>query len=175
MGIKDSFKKMMFIDEEEFTEEEIRAEERKQEQERKEKKMSRETKATDQPDFLAQSKPPARKKERNQPLEKRISMTNQNSLKLVLVEPESFEDSKRLVDSLKGRRPVIINLENIETSVAQKIFDFLSGATCALDGSVKKISNNIFIFAPENVNVYDENKAQDGKTFEFTTEGSPWR
>ena len=59
----------------------------------------------------------------------------------------------KLVDSLKAKKPVIINLEKIETDTARKIFDFLSGATYALNGNVQKVANNIFIFAPENVDV----------------------
>ena len=50
------------------------------------------------------------------------------------------------MDSLKGRRPIIINLEKLETEVARKIFDFMSGATYALNGNVQKVANNIFIF-----------------------------
>jgi len=73
--------------------------------------------------------------------------------KMVVIEPTEFNDSPKLVDSLKAKKPVIINLENLETDVARKIFDFLSGATYALNGNVQKIANNIFVFAPENVDV----------------------
>jgi cell division inhibitor SepF len=57
------------------------------------------------------------------------------------------------VDNLKAKKPVIINLENLETDTARKIFDFLSGATYALNGNVQKVANNIFVFVPENVDV----------------------
>ena len=80
-------------------------------------------------------------------------MTGTNSLKLILIEPAGFDECPKLVDSLKSRKPVIINLEKLETETARKIFDFLSGATYALDGNVQKIANNIFIFTPENVSV----------------------
>ena len=81
--------------------------------------------------------------------------------KIVIIEPRSFDDSPKLVDSLKAKKPVVINLENIETSVARKIFDFLSGATYALNGNVQKITNNIFMFTPENVDVsYNQNLNQ---------------
>ncbi len=93
-------------------------------------------------------------------------------LKLVVTEPTGFEESPKLVDSLKARKPVIINLENLETDVARKIFDFLSGATYALNGNVQKVANNIFIFAPENVDVaYNMNqKAKDNENLK-----SPWK
>ncbi|MDY6037733.1 MAG: cell division protein SepF [Eubacterium sp.] len=85
--------------------------------------------------------------------EKRFSVTNTSSLKLILIEPKGYEDCTKLVDCLKARKPVIINLERLETESARKIFDFLSGATYALNGNVQKIANNIFIFTPENVAV----------------------
>ncbi len=76
------------------------------------------------------------------------------------------------MDSLKGRRPVIINLENVETDTAKKIFDFLSGAIYALNGGVQKVSNNIFIFAPESVDI--ASSQEDGRNFEFGKGSSSW-
>lgn len=84
------------------------------------------------------------------------SMQNQrltSQFKMVVIEPKAFDESPKLVDNLKARRPIIINLEKLDSDVARKIFDFLSGATYALNGNVQKIANNIFIFAPENVDV----------------------
>lgn len=89
----------------------------------------------------------------SKPAEKRFSVANTSAFRLVLIEPKSFEECPKLVDCLKGRRPVIINLEKLETETARKIFDFMSGATYALDGNVQKVANNIFIFAPENVDI----------------------
>lgn len=82
-----------------------------------------------------------------------------NQFKLVVIEPSGFDDSPRLVDNLKAKKPVIINLESLDFNVAKTIFDFLSGATYALNGNVQKVANNIFLFAPENVDVsYNVNK-----------------
>ena len=93
--------------------------------------------------------------------------------KLVVIEPQSFEECPKLVDSLKSRRPVIINLEKIESESARKIFDFLSGATYALNGNVQKVANNIFVFAPENVDITGSN---ENKGFDFnSTIKDSWR
>ena len=75
------------------------------------------------------------------------------------------------MDSLKAKKPVIINLENLETDTARKIFDFLSGATYALNGNVQKVANNIFVFAPENVVI-----AADGehKPYNFKDSGGDY-
>ena len=85
--------------------------------------------------------------------EKRVSVANTNSLKLILIEPKAFDECPKLVDSLKARKPVIINLERVETDLARKMFDFLGGATYALSGTVQRINQNIYIFAPKNVDI----------------------
>lgn len=79
--------------------------------------------------------------------------TSPNQVKMVVIEPKSIDECPRLVDSLKAKKPIIINLEKIETDSARKIFDFLSGATYALNGNIQKVANNIFLFAPENVDI----------------------
>ncbi len=81
------------------------------------------------------------------------SDAKKQQLKLLVTEPQNFNDSPKLVNSLRLRKPVIINVEHLEREVARKIFDFLSGATYAIDGKVQKISENIFVFAPSNVDV----------------------
>ncbi len=96
-------------------------------------------------------------------------------MKLVVIEPSSFEESPKLVDSLKERKPVIINLEDIDAETARKIFDFLSGATYALNGNVQKIANNIFVFAPDNVDISASEK-KPTEDFEFETmDNDTWR
>jgi cell division inhibitor SepF len=108
-------------------------------------------------------------KEKVMPMQSRTT----NPFKLVVIEPEGFEECPKLVDSLKTRKPIIINLEKIESETARKIFDFLSGATYALNGNVQKVANNIFVFAPENVDI---SSSIDNKGFDFNNMHSDsWR
>ncbi|MDD2189569.1 MAG: cell division protein SepF [Eubacteriales bacterium] len=107
------------------------------------------------------------------PIQNKSINQNTNQFKLVVIEPKSFDECPKLVDNLKARKPVIINLEKVETDTARKIFDFLSGATYAVNGNVQKVANNIFIFAPENVDV---SASVDQKNIDFS--GAPkniWR
>lgn len=168
MGFAESIKKVIGIeeldDDEMITEEEVNAAKEKIAKEMPKRSYSNETVLEKKSSYGASSKTP----------EKRFSVTNTSAFKLVLIEPKAFEECPKLVDSLKGRRPVIINLEKMETEAARKIFDFLSGATYALNGNVQKVANNIFIFAPENVDI---SANQDERTsFDFSSEEkSPWR
>ena len=107
------------------------------------------------------------------PMQSKSAAVPASQFKMVVIEPKSFDECPKLVDNLKAKKPVIINLEKVETDSARKIFDFLSGATYALNGNVQKVANNIFIFAPENVDVTAN---IDHKGIDFS--GSPknvWR
>ena len=160
MGFSDAFKKLVGIEEidDDFSEEELAS--AKEEIRREERKS------------VSSFQPKGLEAVKAVPLEKRVSIAGTNAFKLVVIEPKSFDECPKLVDSLKGRRPVIINLEKIETETAKKIFDFLSGATYALNGNVQKVANNIFIFAPESVDIAAN---QDDRGFEFSGNKNPWR
>jgi cell division inhibitor SepF len=106
--------------------------------------------------------------------DKVLSMQKEvDAMKMVVTEPAGFEECPKLVDSLKARKPVIINLEKIDSDTARKIFDFLSGATYALNGTVQKVANNIFVFAPENIDI--SANAPDTKGFDFSKDNDSWR
>ncbi|NLA69546.1 MAG: cell division protein SepF [Clostridiales bacterium] len=81
------------------------------------------------------------------------SYNGSGQFKMIVIEPKSFEECIKLVDNLKARKPVIVNLEKVESVLANKMFNFLSGSTYALDGTAQKITQNIVIFSPANVNV----------------------
>ena len=85
--------------------------------------------------------------------EKRASMNASSPFKMVVIEPKHFDECRKLVDNLRNRKPVIINLEKVETDLARKMFDFMNGAMYALGGNVQRVTANIFIFAPHNVDI----------------------
>ena len=161
MGAFSNFKKLVGI--EEIDEDEF------EEEEEKENKLVVPRPAASQPAARPAALPASGSKPAAQPAGRYTS-----AQKIVVIEPQGFDESPRLVDSLKAKKPVIINLENLETDTARKIFDFLSGATYALNGNVQKVANNIFVFAPENVSV-DYKNSQTAS--EKAAEGykSPWR
>ena len=77
-------------------------------------------------------------------------------MRVVVVEPISFTDAKRVVDHLKERQPVVLNLEGTEEELCQRIIDFVSGATFATDGGIQKVGEGIFLFTPNNVDIATE-------------------
>lgn len=79
-------------------------------------------------------------------------------LKLVVMQPESFEEARDIAIHLKSKKPVVMNLELVERDIQRRIVDFLSGAVYALDGSMQKVSNGIFLIAPYNVGIMGDFK-----------------
>ncbi|MBP1763827.1 MAG: Cell division protein sepF [Firmicutes bacterium] len=79
--------------------------------------------------------------------------TNPKQMKVMVVEPFSFDDAQQVSDHLKNRKPVVVNFENTDKDVAKRMIDFISGTTYALGGSIQKIGTHIFMCAPNNVDV----------------------
>ncbi|GAB6173529.1 cell division protein SepF [Paradesulfitobacterium aromaticivorans] len=87
-----------------------------------------------------------------------LSIHSQKQMKVVVMEPHSFEDAQNIADQLKNRRPVIVNLENAERNLAKRVVDFISGTTYALNGNMQKVGNGIFLFVPSNVDISGETR-----------------
>lgn len=91
----------------------------------------------------------------------KIVSLNQNSqMKVAIIIPENYEDAQEICDNIKENRAVVVNLENVEYETSQRIVDFLSGACYSLNGSIQKISNKIFLIAPENVDITGDMKEE---------------
>ena len=166
MGLMDKIKEVVGIEIEDDDEEEVVEEEKKERPARAAREVREVREVKDVRDTREERRAAAAAAEKRQASPRmetvaRTEVTRQtmggnkytSQFKMVVIEPNGFEECPKLVDSLKAKKPVIINLENLETDVARKIFDFLSGATYALNGNVQKVTNNIFVFAPENVDV----------------------
>lgn len=83
-----------------------------------------------------------------------VNLSNaQKPIKVIVVEPFSFDDAQHIADHLKNRKPVVVNFENTDKEIAKRMIDFISGTTYALSGNIQKIGNNIFFCAPNNVDI----------------------
>ena len=82
-----------------------------------------------------------------------VPMPNVAAMKMIVYHPVSYEDAQNIIDNLKSRKPVIVNMEELDVAAAQRILDFISGAIYALSGTIAKISRGIFVVAPTNYDV----------------------
>ena len=80
--------------------------------------------------------------------------TNNNGLnEIVVIEPESFEKMPEVIQALRERKTVLLNLNMMEPDDAQRAVDFVAGGTYAIDGNQERVGESIFLFTPNCVNV----------------------
>jgi cell division inhibitor SepF len=72
---------------------------------------------------------------------------------MILIEPRSFEEMPQVIDALRQRKSVILNMTLIRQEEAQRSVDFVAGGTYAIDGHYERIGDNIFLFTPNCVQV----------------------
>ena len=80
-----------------------------------------------------------------------------------LIEPRSFDEMPQVIQALRERKTVILNLTMMDPDQAQRAVDFVAGGTYAIDGHQERVGESIFLFAPSCVNV----------TSSFPEEASP--
>lgn len=87
-----------------------------------------------------------------------VNIHSASQFKVVVAQPENYDEAQDICDHLKNKKPVVVNLEKVEKEVAQRIVDFLSGAVYSLDGSIQKVTSGIFLVAPNNVDIMGDFK-----------------
>ncbi len=80
------------------------------------------------------------------------------SARVHVVAPSKFGDAKEIADRLKDNRPVIVNLQMADRDLQRRMIDFCSGVTYALSGEMEKVADQVFLLAPTNVKVSDEER-----------------
>mgnify|MGYP005846849605 CR=1 FL=1 len=83
---------------------------------------------------------------------------DQKKVRVSIEEPHEFEEVQRIGDDFKESIPVIINLQNTNPDLSKRIIDFCSGLTYALEGSIKKVADRVFLITPKNTIVTSSEK-----------------
>jgi cell division inhibitor SepF len=91
---------------------------------------------------------------------KKVYDISRNRMRVVIHSPQNFEESEKIVQHLLENKPVILNLSKLEDGVTNKVFNFCSGALCALQGHMIKIDIGIFLLAPNNIDVTGDIKEE---------------
>ncbi len=81
-------------------------------------------------------------------------ITDFSKMKVVITEPENYEDATEIANNLKQKKVVIVNLEKIDdATLMKKIFAFMHGVVYVLSANMQKVAKSIYILTPENVNI----------------------
>ena len=81
------------------------------------------------------------------------NMGGYGSKNVVFFYPKSYDEVQRLIDYLKQGESVMLNLDSMSDAEAQRMLDFASGSVYALNGSIQRVSGNIFLLTPEGLNI----------------------
>ncbi|WP_138204413.1 cell division protein SepF [Haloimpatiens lingqiaonensis] len=105
----------------------------------------------------------------NKKQNKVVNIHTNASAKVVIVKPESFDEAAGICDDLKNRKIVVVNTSNLEGKIAQRLLDFIGGASYVLNGNLQEVERNVYILSPSNVAVSNELKNELSKgIFSFT-------
>lgn len=72
---------------------------------------------------------------------------------VLVMEPKSFEEMPQVIQSLRDRKSVVLNLTMMDAAQAQRAVDFVAGATFTIDGHQERVGESIFLFTPNCVQV----------------------
>ncbi len=87
-----------------------------------------------------------------------VSIHTTISAKVKIVKPSCFEEAADICDDVKNRKIVVINTTSLELKTAQRLLDFLGGASYALSGNLEEIEKGVYLISPSNVEVNNDLK-----------------
>jgi cell division inhibitor SepF len=65
--------------------------------------------------------------------------------------PRSFQDVMEVANSLRNRQVVIVNLQNADRALLQRVVDFASGVAYTIDGKMQKLAEAIYLIVPAGI------------------------
>lgn len=78
--------------------------------------------------------------------------------KVNIMKPSTFDEAPQICDSLKENKIVVVNTTGLEPRTAQRLLDFIAGATYALGGDLQEVEHGIYVLSPSMVEVTRELK-----------------
>ena len=105
--------------------------------------------------------------------------TSNGLSEVVVIEPRTFEEMPQVIQALRERKSVVLNLTIMDPDQAQRAVDFVAGGTYAIDGHQERIGESIFLFTPSCVQVSTQTGAvnetvQPIRATRPTVTTSPW-
>lgn len=97
--------------------------------------------------------PVTRAEKKNNILQYNKKNTKSSGMAVCVIKPTSFEDGREISDTLLSGKAVVLNLENVDGDVAQRIIDFTVGACYSIGGNLQKAATYIFIVTPSSVDI----------------------
>ncbi|PWM39630.1 MAG: hypothetical protein DBX52_04450 [Clostridiales bacterium] len=105
----------------------------------------------------APEEPAQPKKEIHRPAAKPASpAAARGQVNMVIIKSSDYGDARTVADHILGNRAVLLNLENFNKEMAQRILDFLSGVVYAQGGDLQRVAHSTYAVTPRNVGLQGE-------------------
>mgnify|MGYP003386150748 CR=1 FL=1 len=75
-----------------------------------------------------------------------------------MFQPATFEEALDVVEALRSRNATTISLDKLKKTDANRLVDFVAGASAALDGDFHKMTEQVFVFCPANIKIVASGK-----------------
>lgn len=82
-----------------------------------------------------------------------VNIHEGSSARVVVSQPLEFEQITAICDALKSRKICIVNLQQLDAPVAQRLLDYAGGASYVLGGSIQEVSSKVYLITPDSVEV----------------------
>ncbi|MCL2018441.1 MAG: cell division protein SepF [Oscillospiraceae bacterium] len=82
-----------------------------------------------------------------------LSIAATTHLQVIVFKPQKYSEAAEIADHFKNKKTIVLNLENTNKDVANRLIDFLGGVAYAGDGDLKRISNTTYMIVPFNVEI----------------------
>lgn len=82
-----------------------------------------------------------------------VSINHAAANQIVIVKLDSSAGVKPIINHLKSRVPVVFSIARLDRNDAVRVVDVVYGATFAVDGSMQKVSNDIFLVTPYGIEI----------------------
>ena len=82
--------------------------------------------------------------------------TSRGQVNMVIIKSNDYIDARTVADHILGNRAVLLNLENCNKEMAQRILDFLSGVVYAQGGDLQRVAHSTYAVTPRNVGLQGE-------------------
>lgn len=78
--------------------------------------------------------------------------------KVMVTKPNNYDDAREIAEAIKSRKIVLVNATGLETKIAQRLVDFISGSCYVLGAQLQEIEQRVYLLSPSNVEVTSELK-----------------
>lgn len=92
-----------------------------------------------------------------------VTHPNYKGYEVMVIEPRSFGEAGQIVQNLKERKTIVLNLHLLDKEQSQRTIDFVCGAAHALNGKPQKVGDMVFVFTPSNVTLSVDSQGNTNK------------